>query len=174
MSVGHCDAGLGSSLPPTVPISVKRPLQRLAAARKLQGISRHAMARRLNIDLGELQQQENEAADVPVSVLYAWQDALEVPAAELLAEASDSLSLPILRRSQLLRLMKTVSSIGQQTRQESIRRMVQTMTEQLVEIMPELAEVSPWHVVGKRRRLTELGVAADRRLSDDVFLCSGD
>ena len=37
-------------------------------------------------------------------------------------------------------------------------------------MMPELQGVSPWHAVGKRRRLDELGVAAQRSLSDDVFV----
>ncbi len=48
--------------------------------------------------------------------------------------------------------------------------MAQTLIDQLLEIMPELAGVGPWHAVGQRRRLDELGMAAERRLSDDVFL----
>ena len=48
--------------------------------------------------------------------------------------------------------------------------MAQTMAAQLIEIMPELAEVGPWHAVGKRRRLNELGIAAQRRFADDVFI----
>jgi hypothetical protein len=48
--------------------------------------------------------------------------------------------------------------------------MAETMAGQLVEIMPELANIGPWHSVGKRRRLNELGIAAQRRLADDVFV----
>ena len=70
--------------------------------------------------------------------------------------------------------MKTVLAISKQTKQESIRRMTQTMVGQLVEIMPELADVSAWHTVGKRRRLSELGVAAQRRMADEVFIDSDD
>jgi hypothetical protein len=44
------------------------------------------------------------------------------------------------------------------------------MYDQLIEIMPELAKIGPWHVVGKRRRLNELGVAAQRHLTEDVFI----
>jgi hypothetical protein len=48
--------------------------------------------------------------------------------------------------------------------------MAETMANQLVEIMPELIHIGPWHAVGKRRRLNELGIAAQRRLKDEVFL----
>ena len=48
--------------------------------------------------------------------------------------------------------------------------MTQTLIDQLTEMMPELQGVSPWHSVGKRRRLDELGIAAQRSLSDEVFL----
>ena len=43
------------------------------------------------------------------------------------------------------------------------------MVEQLIEVMPELRGVTAWHAVGQRRRRNELGLAAVRRLSDDVF-----
>jgi hypothetical protein len=66
--------------------------------------------------------------------------------------------------------MKTAQAILAQTKQVRVRRMAQTMVDQLVELMPELAEVGPWHAVGKRRRRDEYGAAAQRRLSDDVFL----
>ena len=114
--------------------------------------------------------RNRETADLPLSVLYAWQKALDVPVAELLVEAGDALTTPVLERSQLVRLMKTVLAICEQARQESIRRMAQTMANQLIEIMPELARVGPWHTVGKRRRLNELGVAAQRRFADEVFI----
>ena len=48
--------------------------------------------------------------------------------------------------------------------------MAQTLVDQLVEVMPELQGISAWHAVGKRRRLDELGIAAMRTLSDDVFI----
>jgi transcriptional regulator with XRE-family HTH domain len=172
MSVGSCGlSGLG--IPTSVPLppsNPSQPMQRLAAVRRQQGVSRRALARRLNIDVEQVQQQESESADVPISVLHAWQKALDVPISELLVEAGESLSSPVLERSRLLRLMKTVMAVSEQTKQESIRRMAQTMVEQLLEIMPELAEVTAWHTVGKRRRRNELGVAALRRLADEMFL----
>lgn len=173
MSIGnYVTAGTG---PPQVPVPTtgSPALQRLASVRRLQGLSRRTVARRMNIEVEQVRRQECETADLPLSALYAWQRVLEVPVAELLVEAGDSLSSPVLERSRLVRLMKTVLAIQQQAKQESIRRMAQTMIEQLTEVMPELAHVGPWHAVGRRRRLDELGVAAQRRLADDVFIDRG-
>ncbi|MEN6450505.1 MAG: helix-turn-helix domain-containing protein [Thermoguttaceae bacterium] len=169
MSIGHC-ATTGTGPPASAPVPAARPLQRLASMRRLQGLSRRTVARRMNVEIEQVRQQECETADVPLSVLYAWQQVLEVPVAELLIEAGDGLASPILERSQLVRLMKTVLAIREQAKQESIRRMAQTMIAQLVEMMPELEHVTPWHAVGRRRRLSELGVAAQRRLAEDVFV----
>jgi transcriptional regulator with XRE-family HTH domain len=170
MSIVHLTAaemGAGHDVP--VP-PARHPLHRLAAVRQQQGISRRTVARRLNLDLATVRAQESETTDLPLSQLYEWQKVLEVPLGELLVEADDSLSPPVLLRAQLVRLMKSVLAIQETTRQDTIRRMAQTLVEQLLQIMPELAGVGPWHAVGQRRRLDELGVAAERRLSDDVFL----
>jgi hypothetical protein len=42
--------------------------------------------------------------------------------------------------------------------------MAQTLCEQLTEMMPELKEVAPWHTVGQRRSLDEMG-----RVAENVF-----
>jgi transcriptional regulator with XRE-family HTH domain len=171
MSIGHCGLpGLGPPQDVALPPTEVRPMNRLAAVRRQQGVSRRAVARRMNVDVELVRQQESPSTDVPVSVLYAWQKALDVPLTELLVEAGDALPTPILERSRMVRLMKTVKAIAEQTRQESIRRMAQTMVGQLVEIMPELAEVCAWHTIGQRRRLNELGVAALRRFAERIFV----
>ena len=118
MSIGQC--GMTGVVPlPTVvvPAVESRPMQRLEAVRRQQGISRRTVARRLNVDVEEVRQQECETTDLPLSVLYAWQEALDVPVAELLGENSEGLASPILERSQLGRLMKTVLAISEQARQ---------------------------------------------------------
>ncbi len=171
MSIGHCvTTGTGPPQQVPLPAAGSPPLQRLASVRRLQGLSRRTVARRLNVEIEQVRRQECATADLPLSALYAWQRALDVPVAELLVEAGDGLASPVLERSQLVRLMKTVLAIREHARQESIRRMAETMIGQLVEIMPELAEVGPWHAVGRRRRLDELGVAAQRRLAEEVFI----
>ena len=88
--------------------------------RRLQGISRRTVARRLNVEVEQVRQQERETTDLTLSVLYAWQKALDVPVAELLVESGDTLASPILERSQLVRIMKTVLAIRRQAKQESI------------------------------------------------------
>ena len=148
----------------------RRPLHRLGTVRRLQGISRRTVARHLSIEVAMVRLQERETTDMLLSRLYEWQKVLDVPVAELLVEAGDPLSAPVLKRAQLVRVMKTALAMLEAAEQEPIRRMAQTMIDQLVEIMPELEGVGPWHAVGKRRRYDEFGVAAERRLSEDVFL----
>lgn len=170
--MGIMECGASEVQPPDVPNvpTGTRPLHRLGTVRRLQGVSRRTVARHLNTEVATVRLQERETADIPLSKLYEWQKVLDVPVAELLVEAGDPLSTPVLKRGQLLRLMKTAQAILGQTKQTRIRRMAQTLINQLIDIMPELAEVGPWHAVGKRRRRDEYGVAAERRLSEDVFL----
>ena len=153
------------SLPPS-----QTALHRLGAVRRLQGISRRTLARRMNLEVADIRAQEEGSADLPLSLLYEWQKALDVPVAELLVDSGDDLSHPLMQRAQLLRLMKTALALVEQADKGSGRLMAQALVDQLVEVMPELAGVTAWHAVGKRRRLDELGVAALRSLSDDVFM----
>ena len=151
-----------------------RPLHRLALVRRREGVSRRTIARRLRIDVARVKSQEDENADMLLSTLYQWQEVLDVPIGELLVESNDPLSAPVLKRAQLVRLMKTATTIFERSHQISIRRMAQTLIEQLLELMPELESVTPWHAVGQRRTRDELGQAARRGLSLDWFQDSGD
>jgi transcriptional regulator with XRE-family HTH domain len=170
MSIADCNMP-GMTGPDNVPFPMpNRALHRLGAVRRLQGVSRRTIARRLNVDVSVVKQQEEETFDLPLSTLYQWQELLEVPVSELLVDASDPLSPPILHRAQMVRVMKTALSILERTNQVPIRRMAETLIEQLVELMPELRGVSAWHAVGQRRRLDEYGRAAERRLTTDVFV----
>ena len=169
MSIAGCTSGTGGAGELPIP-GRERLLHRLASVRRLQGISRRTVARRLNVEVSEIRRQEQETSDLPLSKLYEWQKALEVPIAELLVESDDALSQPLMQRAQMVRLMKTALAILEQADQEAVRLMAQTLIDQLIETMPELRGVSAWHAVGKRRRLDELGIAAERSLSDDVFI----
>ena len=146
------------------------PLHRVAAVRQLQGFSRRTLARRLNVEVADLKAQEQDTCDMLLSRLYQWQRALEVPVAELLIEPGDPLSPPVADRAQLVRVMKTVLSILEEAKELPIRRMAETLVGQLTQMMPELASVGRWHAVGHRRRRDELGITAERRLSEEVFL----
>jgi len=105
-------------------------------------------------------------------VLYAWQKVLEVPIAELLIDSEDSLSQPLMRRAQLVRLMKSALAILEEADCKTTCVLARKLVDQLIEVMPELHGVSAWHAVGKRRGSDELGVAALRTFSEDVFLNS--
>ncbi len=168
MSIVEVFSGAGGHGGVALPVN-HCALHRLAAVRRLQGLSRRAVARRLNVEVTEIRRQE-ETRDLSLTVLYAWQKALDVPVAELLVESEDSLSEPLMRRAQLVRLMKTALAILEEADKDSTRRMAQSMVDQLVEVMPELKGISAWHAVGKRRRLDEVGIAAIRTLSDDIFV----
>jgi transcriptional regulator with XRE-family HTH domain len=142
---------------------------RLATVRRLQGVSRRTLARRMNVELAEVRRQEDQYNDLPLSVLYQWQKALDVPVAELLVESTDEISRPLMHRAQLVRLMKTALALLAEADAKSSRAAARTLVKQLVKVMPELEHVTAWNAVGKRRRRDDVGVAALRSLSDDVF-----
>ncbi len=153
---------------PASPAERATELHHLGKVRRREGISRRAIAHRLGVAVAAVEHQECGSTDITLSVLYAWQKVLDVPLVELLAEPNDSLSTPSARRAQLVRLMKTALSIAEQAEQKPIRRMAQTLINQLMEIMPELRGVNPWHQVGRRR--SEYGRAAEQSLPDEMFL----
>lgn len=146
-----------------------RPLHRLAEVRRIQGLSQRTVARRLRLDMASVKQMEREDTDLPLSALYQWQKALDVPVSELLVEADEPLSTPVMKRAQLVKLMKTAMAIKERSGQPAIQRMAELLVNQLVDIMPELAQVTPWHAVGKRRSQSELGQAAIRQISDRML-----
>ena len=169
MSIVEYSANTGGSREVRVSVN-HRVLHRLATVRRLQGLSRRTVARRMNVEVEEIRRQEQETNDLPLSVLYEWQKALDVPMAELLVDSGESLSQPLMQRAQLVRLMKTALAILEQADNENTRGMAQSLVDQLVEVMPELQGIGAWHAVGTRRRLNELGVAAMRTISEEAFI----
>ena len=74
-----------------------------------------------------------------------------------------------MERARLIRLMKTAAAIHEHSSGEGLKRMSEMLVDQLVEIMPELKDVSPWHTFGQRRNLDEYGRVVERRFSDDLL-----
>lgn len=146
------------------------PLHRLAEVREQQGVSVRSAARQLGVDARKVREQEGETTDLRLSDLYAWQKILSVPLVELLMDSEAPLSRPVMERARLVRIMKTVKTIIECAASPATQRLAETLSAQLLEVMPELAEVSPWHSVGQRRSLDELGRAAELLVSEESLM----
>jgi transcriptional regulator with XRE-family HTH domain len=177
MSIAEWDpldgsAGPEVDLEPEVeekPVVIPRKLHRLAEVRQQQAVSHRNVARRLGLDMKTVRQQEEETHDLPLSLLYAWQQVLDVPIADLLIDNDGPISPLVLQRARMVKLMKTAAAIQEKADSNSMRRLVQMLMDQLIEIMPELKEVGPWHAVGQRRTLDDYGRVVERPVADEVF-----
>ena len=145
------------------------PLHRISAVRCEQGVSVRTAARHLGLEPAEVRRQERETTDLTLSELYEWQRLLDVPVADLLVDPGSPLSRPVLERARLLRLMKTAQAILESSHAVGVRRMAETLINQLLEIMPELAEVGSWHSVGQRRSLDEYGRVMEQSIPTSMF-----
>lgn len=150
--------------------SARPKLHRLATVRKQQGVSLRRVAQHLKCDIRQVRQEEDEHTDLPLSRLYAWQEVLDVPVADLLVEPSPPLSPPVLERARMVRIMKTVASIMERSESLAIKRLAENLAQQLLEIMPELEGVTPWHSVGQRRSLNEYGRIVEQLYPSQVWV----
>jgi len=148
---------------------VPNALHRIREVRLQQGVSLRSAARQMGSDIRSLRLQEQESTDLRLSDLHKWQKALDVPLTDLVEESDEPLSRPVLERARLIRLMKTAKAIEERSPTASVSRMAETLVSQLLEIMPELEHISPWHQFGQRRSLDEFGRVMERRMSDDLM-----
>ena len=146
-----------------------RRLHRIRTVRQQQGISLRTAARHLGSNVREIRDQEDESTDLRLSDLYRWQAALDVPLEELLIESERPLLRPVLERAKLVRVMKTAAAILELAPNTQVTRLAARLVGQLVELMPELKEVAPWHSVGQRRGSDEFGQIAGRRIPEEFF-----
>ncbi|MGI9455097.1 MAG: hypothetical protein ACR2NU_00960, partial [Aeoliella sp.] len=152
------------TMPATTPT---RPWHRIAEVRRQQGISIRSMTRRLGVTTEEVLRQEDPTCNLSLSQLCEWQQVLEVPLDHLLIDLDAPLSVPVLTRARMLRVMKTVQAIRESAKDSSTQRMAMMLVDQLVEVMPELRDVSAWHSVGQRRTQDEVGRVAEQPISDN-------
>ena len=150
-----------------VPVN-KRPLHRLAEARKSQDVSLTRVARRLAVDIAEARRQETETTDLLLSQLYRWREILEVPVGDLILEPDEIPSNPIKSRSQMIKMMKTVRAIMETSKEVGVVVLAKMLFEQLTEMMPELSSIAAWPSVGQSREQRDLGQAAYRRFDPNV------
>jgi transcriptional regulator with XRE-family HTH domain len=144
-----------------------QPLQKLGEVRRRQGLSLRAVSQRLGRTAADVRKQEDESADLLLSELYQWQNALDVPVEELLLEPKAALSPRIHVRAKLLKIMKTARSLSRDAESEEVQRLASLLVDQLVETMPELKDIAPWPAVGHRRSPDELGRIGENPISDN-------
>ena len=150
------------------PRDAKR-MHRISDVRQRQGVTLRNVARRLGLELAVVRRQEQADCDLRISELMLWQEVLEVPIAELLVEADGQLSGPVLERSRMVKLMKTAAALRERTRGSPTGRIVEMLVDQILEMMPELADVTPWNTVGQRRTLDDLGRSAICIVPEEIF-----
>ncbi len=147
----------------------QKRMHRISEVRHRQGVTLRNVARRLGLEMTVVRRQEQADCDLRLSDVMLWQEVLEVPIAELLVEADGQLSGPVLERSRMVKLMKTAAALREQTRGTPTGRIVDMLVDQILEIMPELKDVTPWNTVGQRRTLDDLGRTAICAVPDEVF-----
>jgi transcriptional regulator with XRE-family HTH domain len=149
--------------------TAKPGLHRIAKIREQQGISERTMARRLDMDVKRYRELENPQSDLCLSQVIAIQTALEVPICDLL-EDRQGLSRPVEERAKLLKIMKTAMALKEAKINARTDRMAQMLCEQLVDLMPELAEVSGWPQFGARRGASAVGKALQQPIDTSNIL----
>jgi len=152
-----------------VPAGSQPSLHRVGEVRQQQGTSLRSVARKLNLPMQDVRTQEQPGTDLHISDLLKWQQILEVPLADLLVDSHGPLSEPVGKRASMLRVMKTAKAILEATECKSTKRLASMLVEQLIQIMPELADVSAWHTVGQRRTQDEVGRIVERSIPDSFF-----
>jgi len=146
-----------------------RPLHRISKVRQQQGVSLRSVARKFGQSVREIRLQEEACRDMKISDLLQWQQVLEVPLVELLEDPDAPLSNPVSKRANLLRVMKTAKAIEESAQGVIVKRQVAMLIHQLIELMPELAEVAPWHSVGQRRTQADVGRIAEHPVPENFF-----
>lgn len=169
LNISPCTGSIGGRRGSRAKSKTSPKLHRVATVRQEQDVSLRSAARRSGWSLSQVGALEDETRDLNISDLLRWQQVLEVPLHDLLSDPGASLSAPVMRRAQMLRLMKSVTSLAENVKSERSQRLVTMMRQQLVEIMPELEQVTAWPSVGQRRSADELGRAAERSFGDEFF-----
>ncbi|MFN7843827.1 MAG: helix-turn-helix domain-containing protein [Pirellula sp.] len=138
-------------------VSATRALHRIAEVREQQGLSLQSLSRRMGLDVRELKQQEQSDSNLTLRELYCWQKALDVPVQHLLCEEEDGLSETTQTRAALVKLMKTVVALTEVATAPRVVRLTTMLREQMIDMMPELAEIGGWPNYGSRRPTDQLG-----------------
>lgn len=133
------------------------PLHRIAEVRNQQGYTLRTVARKTGLDICLLKVQEQPHTNLTLKQLQAWQHALEVPIESLLVDRDLEMNDQIQARAKLVKIMKTVCSMREVTKNRRMIHLLQSLRLQLIELMPELEQVRGWNIHGPRNPTDNLG-----------------
>jgi transcriptional regulator with XRE-family HTH domain len=139
-------------------------VNRIALVRQQQEMSLRSVARHTGVDVRTLRKQEKPTANLTLTELTNWANALDVPVKDLIDVPDQGLANPIQQRAQLIRIMKSAVSIQENADCESMQAFADTLVSQLIELMPELDGIPAWPTYGQRRGSEEVGRTAEQHL----------
>ena len=146
-----------------------QPLHRLREIRAQQDVTLRALSRKMHVPMREVRAQEDPSCDLPLTALYRWQQALRVPAAEILVEPSDKLSSPVNIRARLLRMMKTIVTILDQPQSERTTNLLENLRNEILAVMPEIENIDRWHGSSNARGSDDIAAAVLRQIDEELL-----
>jgi hypothetical protein len=117
----------------------------------------------------EIRAQEDPSCDLPLTAVYRWQQALNVPAAEILVEPDDRLSAPVNIRARLLRMMKTVITILEEPQPDRTCNLLENLKNDILAVMPEVEHIDRWHGSGGPRDSEDIAAAVLRQVNEELL-----
>lgn len=149
-------------------------LHRIAEVRLQQGVSLRNISRRTGLPVRELRDQEQPQSNLTLRDLHIWKDALEVPLELLLVDSDMSVPQSIRSRALLIRIMKTVMSLRALVMNRRLIILLDTLRQQLVELMPELNHIGSWPMYGSQRNPDDYGRIAEEPVTITHLAFLGD
>jgi transcriptional regulator with XRE-family HTH domain len=172
MSTINLDSGTNidigqAAIPPAV---VQMPLHRLAAVRAARKVSPSVLAQRLNITAEQVKLREQGSVDLPLSELYKWAAALEVPVERLLVNSDVVVPVPEMDLESAKELLRTARALCAETDHPNLERMATALVEQIVELAPELKDAALAPAAEGRRRAGRAHSMVVPQLPENVFI----
>ncbi len=146
-----------------------QPLHRLREIRAQQDVTLRALSRKMHVPMREVRAQEDPSCDLPLTALYRWQQALRVPAAEILVEPGDKLSSPVNIRARLLRMMKTIVTILDKPQPERTTNLLENLRNEILAVMPEIENIDRWHGSRNARASDDIAAAVLRQIDEELL-----
>ncbi|MDG2208292.1 MAG: hypothetical protein P8K78_10340 [Pirellulales bacterium] len=146
-----------------------QPLHRIREIRGQQEVTLRALARKMHMPMRDVRAQEDPSCDLPLTALYRWQQALRVPASEILVEPGDKLSSPVNIRARLLRMMKTIVTILDKPQPERTANLLENLRNEILAVMPEIESIDRWHGSNATRGADDIAAAVLRQIDEELL-----